>query len=700
MLPDPLNVEKDCLVYLSLRCECFVTMKKFVWTTLLVTGILALLLFFANLPAYGAPTLSETVLTSDSDGATSGSFDGGGSTLTSTANLATTGSNRNYVAQYFVPSASGSYDIGLSSSTEDTVIVFYSGTFSSSSPSTNATTVQDDYSGARPTGVAMGTCGTQTSFCPQITETLVGGQTYYIVVTSYAPNKTVSDGVNLYIYGEPVSFGTASQATAENALANAVASELANQTQTFINLEKSFALGAIDRFVSSQNYFEGKENAKSNFAGSSTNKVKSLNLLADDYSVDLDGAFQNIKSFRSDLRTVVDSAFTLIDNKNGNRSEISNVRVALESFGQNQSTYGAAIGLHFHRTDVASSNSGVLENKGASASFYHVNLITDRLIIQEHIKLGFGRGRTKLYYDGQTWTNRYKTKTATLGFSLTGSLDTNLKSFSFLRSRKIRVYPTFALDYAVTKASNVQSKFIQGATEQSLDVEMPKTRVTNIFIAPKFKLPMVSKKFVRLGDAFTIAPGYSCRRLSALSSSNSCGLDLHLYSSQGKDGHKFFEVQFQNLDDTETLTGMLSLNFPIYAQPKTAVGSISAISGQKFIEKPFSYDDTTFSVESKGPLVDELDISILPKSPVIVSNRTISQSEERDNLQKHNMAPPLTKEAPADEIKWQINTSKKAIKNSQGSLSYPSQARSITGQPSTFRSSKSSMKVDFQFVVN
>ena len=662
--------------------------------------LVLLLVLTALLPAHGAPTLNETVLTSNSDGATSGSFDGGGGTLTSTADLATTGSNRNYVAQYFVPSASGSYDIGLSSSTEDTVIVFYSGTFSSSSPSTNATTVRDDYSGARPTGVVMGTCGTQTSYCPQITETLVGGQTYYIVVTSYAPNKTVSDGVNLYIYGEPVSFGTASQASAENALTNAVASEVVSQTQGFINLEKSFALGAIDRFVSYQNYSGSKGNTKSNFMGLSTNKVKKFNFLADEDLVNLDSAFQNIKSFSDNRRAVVYTAFTLIDHKNGNRSEISNIRMALESFGQEQSTYGAAFGLNFNRTDAVSPNSGVLENKGASASFYHINSITDHLIVEEHMTLGFGRGKTKLYNGEQIWTSRYNTKTAAVGLSLTGSLDTNLKSLSFLRSRRITVYPTMALDYAVTKASNIKSKFIQGATDQSLDIDMPKTRVTNIFVAPKFKFPIVSREPVWLGDALTFAPGYSCQRISALSSLNTCGSDLHLYSSQEKDGHKFFEIQFQNLDDTETFTGMLSLNFPLYSQPKTFNGSVSANGGQRLIEKPNSQKNIHFFTASKRPLVDELVTVILPKSPLTVSDRKVSQSEERDNLLKNNPAFPMTKKVQANPIKWQINTSKRTKKNDQGSLVYPSQTPIISGQSSTSRSSKSSMKVQFQFVVN
>ena len=38
------------------------------------------------------------------------------------------------------------------------------------------------------------------SYCPQISANLVGGQTYFIVITSYAPNMTVSDGVNMCVW--------------------------------------------------------------------------------------------------------------------------------------------------------------------------------------------------------------------------------------------------------------------------------------------------------------------------------------------------------------------------------------------------------------------------------------------------------------------------------------------------------------------
>ena len=119
-------------------------------------------------------------------------------------------------AQFFVPTVTGSYDIGLSSSSEDTVLVLYQGGFDPNNPGVNSLTLIDDYSGSRPPGiiVSSGSCGATDpdgSYCPQISANLVGGQTYFIVITSYAPNMTVSDGVNMYVYGSPVLIGTATQ---------------------------------------------------------------------------------------------------------------------------------------------------------------------------------------------------------------------------------------------------------------------------------------------------------------------------------------------------------------------------------------------------------------------------------------------------------------------------------------------------------
>ena len=69
-----------------------------------------------NNPLTALPVLVQAIVNANSNGATTGSFDGGTNQLNTLPNLSVSGQTRNYVAQYFVPTVTGSYDIGLSSS--------------------------------------------------------------------------------------------------------------------------------------------------------------------------------------------------------------------------------------------------------------------------------------------------------------------------------------------------------------------------------------------------------------------------------------------------------------------------------------------------------------------------------------------------------------------------------------------------------
>mgnify|MGYP000673595855 CR=1 FL=1 len=83
-----------------------------------------------------APVLNEVVLNANSDGVTVGTFDGGGAQLTAVSNLIdTSAAPREYVAQVFTPSKTGTYVFGLSKSNQDTVLVVYSGDFDPFTPS-------------------------------------------------------------------------------------------------------------------------------------------------------------------------------------------------------------------------------------------------------------------------------------------------------------------------------------------------------------------------------------------------------------------------------------------------------------------------------------------------------------------------------------------------------------------------------------
>ena len=239
-------------------------MSKNIYTIISKTAGVFLILFFLTYDSLIAlPVLVQSIVNANSDGATAGSFDGGTNQLTTVANLSVLGQTRNYVAQYFVPTVTGSYDIGLSSSSEDTVLVLYQGIFDPDNPGINSLTLIDDYSGSRPprVSVSSGSCGAtypNGSYCPQISANLVGGQTYFIVVTSYAPNMTVSDGVNMYVYGSPVLIGTTTQDRAKTSVKQLLRLDLSDVVKNLAHVNEKFMDGATKRHFSSvSGFWEG-----------------------------------------------------------------------------------------------------------------------------------------------------------------------------------------------------------------------------------------------------------------------------------------------------------------------------------------------------------------------------------------------------------------------------------------------------------
>ena len=73
-------------------------------------GIFLILLLLTCNSLIALPVLVQSIVNANSNGATIGSFDGGTNQLTTVGNLSVSGQTRNYVAQYFVPTVTGSYD--------------------------------------------------------------------------------------------------------------------------------------------------------------------------------------------------------------------------------------------------------------------------------------------------------------------------------------------------------------------------------------------------------------------------------------------------------------------------------------------------------------------------------------------------------------------------------------------------------------
>ena len=533
---------------------------------------------------FAAPILSETVLTTNSDGATSGSFNGGGGTLTSTANLATTGSNRNFVAQYFVPSSSGTYEIGLSSSTEDTVVVFYSGTFQSSTPATNAQTVRDDFTGTRSVGVTMGTCGGQVRYCPQITENLVGGQTYYIVVTSYLPNRTVSDGVNLYIYGEPVSFGNTDQTDAAAKLATTVNLEVLNRTKSLIKFNKMYISNAIERHISYQkNEKQDQPESKLDFYG----YKKPINhIFVNERLSKFKTSSSNTQPMKNGSRWNIHTALSYVDNRNGNETTNSEIRVSVEQPAKELGTIGGAFGLQYHNSDTVNPNFGKVENKGASFTVYNIMNVRENVFFENHLMVASGQGKAELGSNGQIWSSKFDTYSSLYGFSLRWLLDASLLDPPVFIGEKIEIWPSFSFDHGFSKAKDIRSSFEFGSIYENLKVGDSEVKVTEISVAPQFKFRPKTRKASGLGNTLSVAPGYSCQRISSGLNNNSCGTDIHVFLVGDGDGQKRFNFQLQNLTDSKTFSASLNLVVPLSHSVRSSHSNLSAPIIKRVLSPP------------------------------------------------------------------------------------------------------------------
>jgi len=139
-------------------------------------------------------------------------------------------------------------------------LVIYQGSFDPNNPGIHSLTLINDYSGARPPGIGVsagssGVTDPNGGYCPQISVNLADGQTYFIVVTSYTPNITVSDGVNMYVYGSPVPISTTTQDSAKTSVEHLLRLNLSAIMKNLARVNEKFMDGATKRHFSSVSGF-------------------------------------------------------------------------------------------------------------------------------------------------------------------------------------------------------------------------------------------------------------------------------------------------------------------------------------------------------------------------------------------------------------------------------------------------------------
>ena len=517
--------------------------------------------FFLSHPLIALPILVQSIVNENSNGATTGSFDGGTNQLTTVGHLSVSGHTRNYVAQYFVPTASGNYDIGLSSSSEDTVLVLYSGEFYPNTPGANASSLIDDYSGSRPPGITVGSgsCGASDpdgSYCPQISANLEGGKRYYIVVTSYSPNMTVSDGVNMYVYGSPVLIGSGAHENAKTSINRLLRLSLSDIVRNLNQVNEKFMDGAIKRHSGNIIRSRGDRELEHKVIvdGEQSNKILELN----DRVLEID--WSEKKAFKSiDTTTFILESYVERQRRPGIKEHTDlNLKVAREDFDNTNQTTGISLEVQSNLQKIDVYTPAIFEHTNLLIGAYSIRSPRPDLLFESHLSTGFGKGKLKLHSGSQIWNTKFETNTLLLGGSLTGKFDLNVHSNRFKRKR-VEIWPTLSIEYGLIRASDFETSFKYGAINDNLLTTAQKAAVTSLSIAPKF---LFTNNSLGSEKTFTLAPRFVCRKVVTNIAVHNCGFGTGFDVFQKSTGYKFLEFSFENIGKHLSNSALIEFNFP------------------------------------------------------------------------------------------------------------------------------------------
>ena len=511
------------------------------------------------------PVLTQSFLTSGSVGVVTGSFDGGGGGLNDLLDLADSSAEpREYISQHFKPVISGSYVFGLSSSNEDTVLILYDGEFDETQPQSRALDLDDDSDGAGAGGVIMATCGSTARLCPKISANLTGGKIYSIVVTSYLPASSVSDGVNFYIYGEPVLVGTGMQEEASVYLAQIIRSQAQQILSNLLNIEDEFTNSAISRHVSAQAKagMDSLETEKEVTKNVPPQRISQINASASDDLFRSNVHLQNSFVLNNDSKLILQSSGSYAKSRRGIASKHVNVRAAVEHFDQRTGTLGVSIGANFSKSNLVLPKPSSSQNRLLFTSLYGIKTFRKDFFVESHATIGMGSGDSSYIAGLEQWRSQHKSRVFLAGLTTSGVI--NVKRYAANGQRyNFEIWPTLSIQYGFLKTKDIKANFTYGSIFENIAVTGEGVKITKATLAPKFKFDLLAYNHFLAADRFTIEPSLICTRVKAQTDQNGCGVGLGFALEQKKTGHQNFRFQLQNTNDEKnwSASAIFSLRF-------------------------------------------------------------------------------------------------------------------------------------------
>jgi hypothetical protein len=280
---------------------------------------------------------------------------------------------------------------------------------------------------------------------------LVGGQTYFIVITSYAPNMTVSDGVNMYVYGSPVLIGTSTQDGAKASVKQFLRLSLSDIVKNLGNVNEKFMDGAAKRHFSNVSGFWEEVYTNSQLISDDDGPNDILKITED--FVEIDWSEKQIKETNNKKRFIFET-YVEHQKRHGIQEHADlNLKFAEESFNKTDRTNGISIELQSNFQKLSNFTDAEFRHINLLLGGYSIQSLGKNFLLQRHASVGTGKGKQTLTTGQQTWATDFDTKTLLIGGSLTGKIKVNPYNNSFSKN-KFEIWPTLLVEHGHIHASN------------------------------------------------------------------------------------------------------------------------------------------------------------------------------------------------------------------------------------------------------
>ena len=567
--------------------------------------------------SYGTQVLTENVISSDASGVTTGNITGGKTILASISDLTGGSSSRPYVAQFFVPSKSGNYTFGLSSSSQDTVIVLYKASFDSNTPGANVLDLNDDSDGNGAGGVSMSGCSGSNGLCPKLPYYLEANVSYYVVVTSYNPGVTIIMPLNFYVFGEEVSIGKLPNTPSEQAalvktsIISAIRGEISGQIHSESVFQKKFLNDVRQRhrtksnelishsktsqennkyhilehdIVALNNLTFNRKYKKDSFAHSNCKKksrtvscsqkghfsapknlLTKLPLLFANSNINIDVSQatallkQQINAENSSFRVFLFSEINQNYKEGVDTSTSINNKLAFEHTSWNQSTLGYFVDSYVGKRKTKSGFLGANKFTGFSLGTYF--LYSPRPDSSIEMLLSIGQIENQYFgtKNGLTISGDYSHEKLYASVSSSGVVkfrSPNLDS----SANQFEIWPVFLLSYSEAKRKSSLFKAEYYSVSEQYRISEDNIYDAKLIFAPEFKYMFSDNSNSSYSSVFSFIPSliYSSKSFGQEGQKLGYGLSSSLLDSRG--WRSSFNVGFENLASRKDLSVQLKIS--------------------------------------------------------------------------------------------------------------------------------------------